>query len=72
LTGQNAISYGFSPIDAILGITQEGQTSSFVYDAVGRMTKRTLPNGVSTDSGFGSAGFLAAGPAPARAGRRAA
>jgi RHS repeat-associated protein len=50
--------YYFSPLDQITSIVQGGLTSSFVYDALGRMTNRSPPNGVSTDWAFDAPGFL--------------
>jgi YD repeat-containing protein len=58
VSGQGLVSYGYNLTNAIETITQNGQSATFQYDELGRMTKRTLPNSVSTEWGFDTAGFL--------------
>jgi RHS repeat-associated protein len=57
VTGQGAITYAFSPTDQITGITQNSLTATLDYDGLGRLTKRTQPNGVFTDWAFDAGGF---------------
>jgi RHS repeat-associated protein len=57
-TGQSPITYGFTPIDQIASITQGSQTSSFTYDPLNRMSRRSLPNNTTTDWSFDDAGSL--------------
>jgi RHS repeat-associated protein len=58
VTGQGAISYGYDLTHNLTAITQNGLTATLEYDELGRLKKRTLPNGVSTEYGFNTAGFL--------------
>jgi YD repeat-containing protein len=57
-TGQNPISYLYDQRDDIVSITQDSATTSLEYDGLGRLVKRSLPNGVSTEWGFNAVGDL--------------
>jgi YD repeat-containing protein len=58
VSGQGLVTYGYNLTNAIETITQNGQSATFQYDPMGRMSQRLLPNGVSTEWGFDTAGFL--------------
>jgi YD repeat-containing protein len=55
---QAPVTYGYDQTDNVTSITQNAQAATVDYDPLGRMTKRTLPNGVSTEWAFDTAGFL--------------
>jgi RHS repeat-associated protein len=57
VTGQGAVTYAFSPTDQVTGITQNSLTAVLDYDGLGRLIKRTQPNGVFTDWAFDAGGF---------------
>jgi hypothetical protein len=48
--GQGAISYSYSLTDRMTGLTQNGQTTTFEQDLIDRPTRRTMPNGVTSQN----------------------
>jgi RHS repeat-associated protein len=59
LPNQGLITYGYNATDDVISITQNGLTTTFDIDALGRTWRRTMPNGVRTEWGWDDAGFPA-------------
>jgi RHS repeat-associated protein len=57
LPSQGLITYGYNATDEITSITQNGLTSTFDIDALGRTYRRNLANGVQTEWTWDDAGF---------------
>ncbi|MGH9533526.1 MAG: RHS repeat domain-containing protein [Terriglobales bacterium] len=57
-------TYGYNPLGKLTGVNEDGQTRSFTYDELGRMTSETTPESGTTtfiyDTGDSSCGNYAA------------
>ncbi len=59
VAGQPAVSYAYDNADRATQITQSTSTVAFSYDAAGRRTSLTLPNGVVVGYSYDTASQLA-------------
>ncbi|HMG74448.1 MAG TPA: RHS repeat-associated core domain-containing protein [Pyrinomonadaceae bacterium] len=58
VAGQPTVNYTYDNVNRLTQITQGGSTVTIAYDAIGRRTSLTLPNGVVTEYGYDNASQL--------------